>query len=169
VTAGGSKPILRRARAADWPDVHELLDQADALHARLAPDYFHAGARPEAEWRRLLSDDAACALIAESPRPGGGAAAPGVVIGVVAGRIYETPPDPTMVARRRCHVDTLVVDATHRRRGTGRALLDEIGAWARARGAAELLLTTWAGNAEADGFYDRLGYRTLSTVRTRKL
>jgi GNAT superfamily N-acetyltransferase len=150
---------IRRAVATDWPAVRELLREADELHVRIAPQYFRASARPEAEWRRLLDAAAAHVLVAEL----------GEVIGVASARIYDTPPDPTMVARRRCHVDALVVSVAQRRRGVGRALLDGIATWARTRGAAELLLTTWAGNAEGDAFYDRLGYHTLSSVRSKDL
>jgi GNAT superfamily N-acetyltransferase len=74
-----------------------------------------------------------------------------------------------MLPRRRCHVDTLVVASAARRRGVGRALLEALGGWARSRGAAELLLTIWAGNLEAEAFYERLGYRTLSSVRSKGL
>jgi ribosomal protein S18 acetylase RimI-like enzyme len=36
--------------------------------------------------------------------------------------------------------------------------------WAKAQRAAEMVLTTWAGNAAAEAFYERLGYRVLSRV-----
>jgi ribosomal protein S18 acetylase RimI-like enzyme len=42
--------------------------------------------------------------------------------------------------------------------------MDEALAWARACGAEEMVLTTWTGNAEAEAFYQRLGYRVLSRV-----
>jgi diamine N-acetyltransferase len=150
---------IRRAVASDWPAVRALLREADELHIRIAPQYFRAGARPESDWLRSLEDKDACVLVAESAG----------VMGVVSARLYDTPPDPTMVPRRRCHVDTLVVTGGRRRQGTGRALLDDVAAWARSRGATELLLTTWAGNPEAEAFYDRLGYSVLSSVRSRSL
>jgi ribosomal protein S18 acetylase RimI-like enzyme len=150
---------VRRALAADWPAVRALLREVDELHVHIAPGYFRAAARPEADWQRAMDDADTQLLVAELDR----------VIGLVSARIYDTPPDPTMVPRRRCHVDTLVVTAAHRRQGVGRALLDTVAVWARARGAVELLLTTWAGNPEADAFYERLGYRTLSAVRSKVL
>ena len=152
---------IRRALEADWAAVRALLREADELHVRIAPQYFRAAARPESEWRRLLDDETARLLVAEEEAAG--------VVGMVSARIYDTPPDPTMVPRRRCHVDALVVTASQRRQGRGRALLDEVARWARAHGAVELLLTTWAGNPEADAFYERLGYRTLSSVRSSPL
>jgi ribosomal protein S18 acetylase RimI-like enzyme len=61
-------------------------------------------------------------------------------------------------------VETLVVSRACRRHGIGRALMAEAAGWARRKGAAELVLTVWAGNSEAEAFYQRLGYRTLSQV-----
>jgi GNAT superfamily N-acetyltransferase len=154
---------IRRAATSDWAEIRGLLREADELHVRIAPEYFRAAARAEAEWRRMLDDADARVLVAESARESDG------VIGVVSARLYDTPPDPTLLPRRRCHVDTLVVASAARRRGVGRALLEALGGWARSRGAVELLLTTWAGNPAAEAFYERLGYRTLSSVRSKGL
>jgi ribosomal protein S18 acetylase RimI-like enzyme len=82
--------------------------------------------------------------------------------GAVLIRIYDTPPDPAMVPRRRAHVEALVVDLRHRRAGVGTALMEAATAWARARGATEIVLTVWSGNAEAEAFYQRLGYQVIS-------
>ena len=146
---------IRRARPTDWPGAQALLREVDELHAGLAPAYFRAGARADGEWRRLLAEPGGLALVAVSD---------GRAVGFLSARVYDTPADPTMLPRRRGHIETLVVTAAHRRRGIGRRLLVEASAWARAEGAAEMVLTTWAGNAAADAFYGRLGYRVLSRV-----
>jgi GNAT superfamily N-acetyltransferase len=69
-----------------------------------------------------------------------------------------------MVRARRALVEELVVDSSHRRRGCGRALLDSVAAWARGRGARQLVLTVWEGNDGAEQFYAALGYRRISQV-----
>jgi ribosomal protein S18 acetylase RimI-like enzyme len=69
-----------------------------------------------------------------------------------------------MIPRRRGHVEMLVVGAKFRRRGIGRGLMAEAAVWARRQRAAELVLTVWEGNAQAEAFYARLGYRVLSRV-----
>ncbi|HVU49613.1 MAG TPA: GNAT family N-acetyltransferase [Polyangia bacterium] len=147
--------MIRRAREDDWEGARALWGEVDDLHAGLAPAYFRKAARAEAEWRELLTaSDVAVFVAEEAGRP----------VGVVSVRVYETPPDPAMVPLRRGHVEMLVVSAAHRRRGVGKALMDEVASWARRQGAAELVLTVWAGNAAAEAFYDRLGYRALSRV-----
>jgi ribosomal protein S18 acetylase RimI-like enzyme len=154
--------MIRRARATDWPEARALLGEADALHARLAPSYFRKGARAEADWRKLVGAFDVGVFVCEG-EPGQG------LVGVAIVRVYDTPHDPTMVPLRRAHVETLVVGAAHRRRGLGAKLMDEVAAWARRQGAAELVLTVWAGNDAAQAFYERLGYRELSRVLAAKL
>jgi ribosomal protein S18 acetylase RimI-like enzyme len=149
---------VRPARPEDWLAVQALLRELDELHAELVPEYFRPATRTESEWRRLLGDSTALVLVAldeaEGPAP----------VGFLSLRVYDTPADPTMVPRRRGHVETLIVNARQRRRGIGRRLLATAADWVRARGATEMVLTTWVGNAEADAFYEKLGYRVLSRV-----
>ncbi len=165
VTAPAKTPVaarVRRARPADWTAARALLREIDVLHTEIAPDYFRFSARTEPEWLRLLGDAHAALFVAELP--------PAVdVVGVLVARVYETPADPAMVQRRRGHIETLVVSARHRRCGIGGRLMGEATAWARAQGAAEVVLTTWAGNREADAFYESLGYRLLSRVLHARL
>jgi ribosomal protein S18 acetylase RimI-like enzyme len=109
----------------------------------------------------MLSNPNAGLLVEEGPQ--------GRLIGAVTVRIFDTPADPSMVPRRRAHVDALVVDRRHRRSGAGTRLMDAAAAWGRERGAVELVLTVWAGNRAAEAFYSRLGYRVVSRVLRRKL
>jgi GNAT superfamily N-acetyltransferase len=152
---------VRPATPADWPGVQALLREGDDLHAALAPDYFRRGERLPDEWRGWLADDTVAVLLVDN--------ADAVPVGLVVVRAYDTPKNPTMVPRRRGHVETLVVGARHRRQGLGRRLMEAAADWARRKGAVELVLTTWAGNAAADAFYARLGYQPLSNVLSRPL
>ncbi len=154
---------VRPARPEDWLAVQSLLRELDELHAELVPAYFRPATRTEPEWRRLLGDPAALVLVALDEGEG---TAP---VGFLSLRVYDTPADPTMVQRRRGHLETLIVNARQRRRGIGRSLLATAADWARARGATEMVLTTWIGNREADAFYERLGYRVLSRVLHARL
>jgi ribosomal protein S18 acetylase RimI-like enzyme len=148
--------MIRRAREDDWEAASALWGEADELHASLAPAYFRASARPDREWRALLAAGDAAIFVAS----GDGGTADISAFAVV--RVHDTPIDPAMVPRRRAHVEVLVVARAARRRGLGRLLMDEITAWARRQDAAEIVLTVWAGNQEAEAFYERLGYRVLS-------
>jgi ribosomal protein S18 acetylase RimI-like enzyme len=161
--------VIRRAREDDWEGARALWREVDDLHATLAPAYFRKTARGEAEWRELLASPDAAVFVAEDDGLSKSGGASGGVVGVVSVRVYETPPDPAMVPLRRGHVEMLVVSRARRRRGTGARLMEEVATWARRQGAAELVLTVWAGNRAAEAFYERLGYRELSRVLHAKL
>jgi ribosomal protein S18 acetylase RimI-like enzyme len=74
-----------------------------------------------------------------------------------------------MTPSRRAHIDSIVVAAAARRRGVGRLLVADVESWARGRGANEVILTVWAGNREAEGFYDALGFGPVNRVLGKRL
>ncbi len=157
MSAGAPAVHVRHARRDDWPAVRDLLREVDDLHATLAPEYFRSAPRSDGEWSRLLEEDNGAVFVVEPPAADG-------AVAVLVARIYDTPDNPAMVQRRRLHIETVVVCCKHRRRGIGRRLMDEAVAWGRSHGAVEVVLTTWVGNADAEAFYQRLGYRELSRV-----
>jgi diamine N-acetyltransferase len=150
-------PTVRSATLADYPALCALWLQLDALHARVRPDYFRVAAapRPRRYLEEALASPGGTFLVAEIE---------GRVAGVVEVKVHDTPEDPLFAARRRAHVEDLVVDHARRRCGIGRLLMDAAVVWARGRAATDLVLTVWAGNEEAEAFYRRLGYEPLCHV-----
>jgi len=64
----------------------------------------------------------------------------------------------TFAGRPLVNVHDLVVDAAHRGRGIGTALLAEVERRARARGACRITLEVNAANEAAQRLYRRLGF-----------
>ncbi len=64
---------------------------------------------------------------------------------------------------RRCEILGLVVDAEHRRSGTGRRLVAAIEKWAHQRGLEELTVRSAVSRAESHPFYERLGFVRVKT------
>ena len=154
---------LRRATVDDYEPLMALAAEADELHARLMPGYFKRPQRPartRAELARVLGALDEIVYVVEEA---------GELVAMVHVQIYDTPPGPALVQRRRAHVDNIVVAARQRRQGHGRALIDAAAQWARAKGAEEILLTVWSGNADAERFYERLGFGRVSSVLGRAL
>ena len=159
---------LRRASMEDYEPIMALAAEADELHARLMPGYFKRPTRPartRAELSRVLG--ALDEIIYVIDRNVGEGLSE--VLGMVHVQLYDTPPGPALVQRRRAHIDNIVVASRHRRQGHGRELIDAAAQWARAKGAEEILLTVWAGNADAERFYERLGFGRISSVLGRSL
>jgi len=63
------------------------------------------------------------------------------------------------------HIITLDVDATHRRRGIGTALLEKLESNLAARGVRSILLETASDNEAAVAFWKRHGYRIEATLK----
>lgn len=60
-------------------------------------------------------------------------------------------------------IDGLVVEASARRRGAGRALVRAAEEWARGRGYAVLRIHSNAQRTEARPFYERMGYEVIKS------
>jgi ribosomal protein S18 acetylase RimI-like enzyme len=69
----------------------------------------------------------------------------------------------------RAELTELYVEPVYRRRGIGRALVQQAEVLAIERGATELILLTGLNNQDAQAFYRRLGYREAALAMDRAL
>jgi GNAT superfamily N-acetyltransferase len=132
-----SSVAVRRARAADAPGIAALYAQLVAnpalqvLPARL--DELHASA------------DAAL-LVAESS-------------GALAGTVFVAwCPDAMFGRQPFAVVENIVVDASARGHGVGRALLAEVERLCLARDCSKVMLLSASERADAHRFFERSGY-----------
>jgi GNAT superfamily N-acetyltransferase len=135
VHAGRDQDVLiREAKAADASAVAELLGQlgypadAGAVESRL-------------EALRVVGDRV---VVAE-------------LEGRVVGLAHLQVSPALEYDRPAAKIAALAVDETHRSRGIGRALMEEMEREARARGCVLLYLTTAERRADAHAFYGRIG------------
>ena len=150
--AGPAWLRIRRARASDLGSLVRLLEQLFALEADFTPDAH----RQSAGLGAMLRDPRRRAvLLAERG---------GRVVGMVTAQLVVSTAEGGPAAL----VEDVVVDAPERGRGAGRALLEAIAAWARARGAERLQLLADDGNTPALAFYARLGWRRTRLVCLRR-
>ena len=99
---------------------------------------------------RLIADGTQCVLVAEDG------------CGAVVGCMHIGFED-TLVSDSAAQIMGMVVAATHRRRGIGRALVRAGEAWARAQGGTSVRVRTNAIRQEAPAFYAGLGYLHTKT------
>jgi ribosomal protein S18 acetylase RimI-like enzyme len=62
------------------------------------------------------------------------------------------------------HLDELAVAPEHGRRGVGRALVDEVVAWTRARNLTSITLTTFRDVPWNAPYYRKLGFHVVSAL-----
>jgi GNAT superfamily N-acetyltransferase len=83
------------------------------------------------------------------------------IVGFVIANVFDAPPFEVLVPRRIVFIDSMVVTATQRGKGVGRALVGATIAWGRTKGATNLELTVWNFNRSAMAFYERFGLTTI--------
>ena len=149
---------IREADRDDYPEICKLWVQVDALHAEIQPTFFRKGPgypRPEKGFRETLKSPRQKVLVAIVNRE---------LVGMVQAILYDTPPQPMLVQKRRVHIDELIVDKNHRERGIGRALYEAVSAWCLKNGGTQVMLTVWEGNEIGEEFYKKLGFTAKSKV-----
>jgi ribosomal protein S18 acetylase RimI-like enzyme len=154
--------LVRPARLEDLPAVSRLAAALLRLHHRLDPPRFMLIEPIEEGYQWFLSReitrDGALILVAEEDAR-------------IAGYAYGTlePRNWNDLLDACGKLNDLYVDAGARRRGAGRALLTEMLAALRARGAPRVVLLSAWQNPEAHAFFEALGFRRTMLEMTAEL
>ncbi len=117
-----------------------------ALFESVAPEVFDEPVRAD-RLRAYLSDPSTRMLLAIETQADG----TDLVVGQCAAVLHLHPDKPTEL-----YVDELGTASTHRRRGIGRRLMNEMLAWGREEGLEEGWLGTELDNLPARGLYDEM-------------
>ncbi|GBD28932.1 Acetyltransferase YpeA [bacterium HR32] len=152
---------IRPAEVRDLAGVVELWGELARLHERL--DGAFALSRT---WRRayeeylshLLGREDVLVVVAESQ---------GELVGLAVGRITLLP--AFFRRRRRGYIQDVYTREGYRGQGLGRALVARLEAWMRERGVRRVELTVAVGNAQAEAFWERSGYRAYMVYRGKDL
>lgn len=142
--------MLRAARAEDW----ERLRDVRLAALRDAPDAFASTleateGQPQWRWEGWATGDGWGAdLVTFVEEPDG---MPDAFTGMATGAIFRD--DPTTA-----HLFAMWVAPAARGGGLGRALVDAVVAWARGRGADQVILRISDGNVGARRLYEAAGF-----------
>ena len=154
---------IRKATAEDYHPLCELFNEVDTIHRDSLPHLFQKPDGPVREpdyYGSLLADEAVGLFLAEKG---------GKLVGFVHAVIRDAPAIPVFVPRRYAIVDSIGVKMGFQNHGVGRMLMDTVHEWARVQGAASIELNVYEFNQKAIGFYQSLGYETLSRKMSKKL
>lgn len=92
---------------------------------------------------------------------------PAALEGLCIVRIDHAP--PILVETQRAEITDVGVRPAYRRRGIGRALVEEAMDWVRDRGVERIEIQVASGNVEGEGFWRSLGYTDLMSVLHKRL
>ncbi|MEV5958189.1 N-acetyltransferase [Streptomyces sp. NPDC051987] len=142
--------LVRRATPEDAPEVLRLRQvMIDALPGGDSSTQWQALARPALEERLGELDGDFAAFVVDHPRR------PGALAALVAGTVDYRIGRAGSPHGRSGYVFSVATDPDARRRGYARACMEELLAWFRERGAAQVMLTA---SAEAEPLYAALGF-----------
>lgn len=148
---------VRLAGQQDASSILALMEEVHTLHHQNRPDMYKPFDRPSAatHYRLSVDDPAHIYLLAEED---------GEALGYALILIRERKGSVTMNDRCSFLLEEICVQAAHRRKGVGQALLTEIQRLAEIKGADEILLSVWAFNEDAMAFYQKAGFRLQSST-----
>jgi len=136
---------IRRATPEDEAAVAGLMEQLGAaVHGGVA-------ARLKARFAQMLTLDRHALWVAEEE---------GQVLGLVTASVRPTlyHSGPSVL------IDELVVDASARGQGVGRALIAGVVIWASEQGASEVEVSTAMDNQAAQAFYQQCGFKAQAVL-----
>jgi GNAT superfamily N-acetyltransferase len=142
---------IRPAVPGDERSLAVLNGIVQQLHVTSRPDFFKPAPLAEvtAWFRSLLDKPTASIWLAEEA---------GSPVGYVLALLHEHAANPFCPSRRWCEIDQIAVRPDRQRQGVGRALIEQALAWARARGAGDIELSTWSFNVSAQHMFRGLGF-----------
>jgi ribosomal protein S18 acetylase RimI-like enzyme len=151
--------IIRPLRAEDLPRVGELAGQLVRMHHATDPDRFFRIPNVEKGYawyfRSQLRDRNTVMLVAEER---------GRVIGYAYG--CAEPRDWNLLLDDHGAIHDVLVDRACRRKGTGRALVEEMLRVFGERGLERVVLSTMVGNKSAQKLFLSVGFRPTMTEMT---
>lgn len=151
---------IRKIKEADYDAVCALLAQVHDLHASHRPDiYKKAFTCGKDQFLDLLHANH-CALVAQED---------GCVAGFCHAYLKTSAGNAKMIRRNVVFIDEICVDAAHRRRGIGSALLEQITDFARESKASSIELMVWSFNQDAISFYKNHNMTERSFILEKKI
>lgn len=138
------------ANESHIPGMIALLKQVGQVHREIRPDIFRADAQKydETALKELLQDPSRPIFIAEKE---------GRVLGYCFCIHKNYLDDPVLADRKELYIDDLCVDEACRGNGIATRLYRHVTEYAKMSGCQFITLNVWAGNDNAQKFYEHMG------------
>lgn len=157
-----SEVRVRPASEHDVDGLARVLTPGDVDHTSVLPHIFNdqdSLLRTKAIIASLKDGDTAV-LVAEIENN---------VIGLIHLEIKNEKGSPGERPRKLAWILSIDVEEHYRRRGVGQILMESGEQWARAKGASHLEFDVWDFNKISIQFYQKMGYKTMSYMMSKKL
>jgi ribosomal protein S18 acetylase RimI-like enzyme len=142
--------------------IAKLNEPVQELHKKLYSEYFKNYSYLETKWhiqKQLADENWKCLMAAYN----------NVDVGYALFFIREYKDNPFRNSYKGIHIDQISVLGEYRKKGIGKALMNEIYKYAEEKGATQIELLHWEKNEEAKLFYEKQGFETQMRFIIKKL
>lgn len=150
--------MIRRATAADVPQINSLLEQVLTVHYGVRPDLFKPNTKKytDAELLGLISDDNTPIFVWTDEQD--------LARGYAFCQLKSTFGQNCMRPIKSIYIDDICVDENWRGRHIASELFEHVKSCARSIGCHNITLNVWEGNGAARAFYEKMGMRVQKTT-----
>lgn len=153
--------MIRKAVLGDMDQLTELFIELHRYHVEIKPETF---LMPASKWfedriREILNDNGQTVFVNEND---------GVINGYAVVIIKDMNSEEKK-PRRLCYIDCLAVTKQKRRSGIGTKLLNAVKEFGKENGCTHIQLGVTARNANAVGFYEKMGLVPRTIIMEERL
>ena len=150
--------MIRRAKIEDISRLLDMLSQVLEIHAEIRPDIFNSGATKysEEELEKMIEDDDNPIFVITDDND--------YVTGYAFCEVHTPHFKMTMKPNKILFIDDFCIDEKYRHQHYGKTLFDFLKKLAKDTGCYEIALYAWAGNENAQKFYEKMGLKVKSQI-----
>lgn len=152
---------IRKMQKSDFENLKPLFRQVHNIHSQNRPDVYNDIDPLNRDYFDfLINDDKTLTLVCEAENK---------LVGFCVATFREPSKNPLLKARNVLFVENMCVEDSHRQKGIGKMMLDEITQQAKEKGTDVIELTVWSFNDDAIKFYESCGMTFRSFTMERHL
>ncbi len=141
---------IRRAEEKDIPSIDKLLNEVNMVHHVIRPDLFNINRKyTDKQLREIIADDTKPIFVATDDKD--------QLVGYCMTQFQQILGDTIRTEIKTLYIDDLCVDEAVRGQHIGQNLYEYTKEFAKNHGFYNITLHVWAGNDNAQKFYERMG------------
>lgn len=150
--------MIRRATAADIPQINSLLEQVLMVHHAIRPDLFKPNTKKytDSELADIIRDDSTPIFVWVDEQD--------LARGYAFCQLKSTAGQNCLQPIKSIYIDDICVDEDWRGRHIASALFEHVKEYAGSIGCHNITLNVWEGNSAARAFYEKMGMGIQKTT-----
>lgn len=154
---------IRKATETDYETVNSFYYETYSLYYRNIPESYQKTPKnilPRGTFLNMIEGKRALVVVAELKSK---------IVGLLYATIEKEEGDEVIKGYHRISVDELYVEPSHRNKGVGSLLMQDVEKWAKKKRINDLTVLVYAFNQKSLKFYENHGYKPYSIRLDKKI